>query len=68
MTDRTGPAIGVGVLGATGTVGSLLVRMLAEHPWFRLDEVGASSGSAGQRLGDRVAPEVAPLREAYVIA
>lgn len=42
----------VGVLGATGTVGERLVRMLHDHPWFRLVEVAASERSAGQRLGD----------------
>ncbi len=58
MTDRQGDRIGVGVLGATGTVGSLLVRMLADHPWFRLDEVGSSPSSEGFRLGERTAPDV----------
>lgn len=44
--------IPVGVLGATGMVGARLVRMLADHPWFRLAEVAASERSAGAVLGD----------------
>ncbi len=49
--------IDVGVLGATGNVGTRLVRMLQDHPWFRLVEVGASERSAGARLGDLVASD-----------
>lgn len=56
--------IDVGVLGATGTVGERMVRLLEHHPWFRLAEVGASDRSAGSRLGDRVgASEEGPLPE-----
>lgn len=51
-------SIPVGVLGATGTVGSRLVRMLASHPWFRLVEVAASERSAGSALGELVDPDV----------
>ena len=46
----------VAVLGATGTVGERLVRLLHRHPWFELAEVGASDASAGSRLGERVGP------------
>ncbi len=53
--------IPVGVLGATGTVGERLVALLAHHPWFRLVEAAASDRSEGDRLGDRMAPEVGPL-------
>lgn len=54
----------VGVLGATGNVGTRLVRLLDGHPWFRLREVGASERSAGERLGDLVAgDEDGPLSE-----
>jgi aspartate-semialdehyde dehydrogenase len=45
--------ITVGVLGATGTVGQSLIRLLDGHPWFRLAEVSASASSTGQTLGDR---------------
>lgn len=56
--------IDVAVLGATGTVGERLVRMLANHPWFRLAEVGASERSAGARLGDLLGSnEEGPLPE-----
>ena len=50
--------IEVGVLGATGTVGRRLVRMLQGHPWFQLAELGAAPGSAGRAYGD-AAPEMA---------
>jgi aspartate-semialdehyde dehydrogenase len=61
--------VDVGVLGATGTVGERLVRLLQNHPWFRLAEVGASERSAGSRLGALIgsneegslSPEVADL-------
>jgi len=32
----------VAVLGATGAVGQMFVRMLANHPWFELKELAAS--------------------------
>jgi aspartate-semialdehyde dehydrogenase len=38
----------VAVLGATGAVGQTFVRLLANHPWFELAEVGASDRSAGR--------------------
>ncbi|MFL5402853.1 MAG: aspartate-semialdehyde dehydrogenase [Gemmatimonadales bacterium] len=38
----------VSVLGATGTVGQKFVRLLAEHPWFEIAAVAASSTSAGR--------------------
>jgi aspartate-semialdehyde dehydrogenase len=67
--DMLNEKIDVGVLGATGTVGERLVRLLHDHPWFRLTEVGASERSAGARLGDLIPsnedgglpPEVADL-------
>ena len=49
--------IDVGVLGATGMVGTRLVRLLEGHPWFRLREVGASDRSSGQPLGRLVADD-----------
>ena len=49
--------IDVGVLGATGMVGTRLVRLLEGHPWFRLREVGASDRSKGQPLGRLVADD-----------
>ena len=60
MTEK----IDVGVLGATGTVGERLVRLLQDHPWFHLTEVGASDRSAGSRLGTLVrSGEEGPLTE-----
>ena len=46
--------IPVSILGATGTVGQKFVRLLAEHPWFEVAAVAASSASAGKRYGDAV--------------
>ncbi len=46
--------IPVCILGATGTVGQKFVRLLAEHPWFEVAAVAASSASAGRRYGDVV--------------
>ncbi|MCC6264071.1 MAG: aspartate-semialdehyde dehydrogenase [Bryobacterales bacterium] len=41
--------IDVGVLGATGMVGQQFIRLLENHPWFRLTWLGASDRSAGKR-------------------
>jgi aspartate-semialdehyde dehydrogenase len=48
VTER----IDVAVLGATGTVGVRLVQLLQAHPWFRLAELGSSTGSAGRSYGE----------------
>ena len=60
MDDR----ISVGVLGATGTVGQSLVRLLDGHPWFRVAEVGASASSAGRTLGERLSGTALPSEAA----
>ena len=44
--------IPVVVLGATGTVGQKFIRLLADHPWFEVTAVAASSASAGRRYED----------------
>ena len=44
MSER----IPVSILGATGTVGQKFVRLLADHPWFEVVAVAASSASAGK--------------------
>jgi len=44
--------IDVAVLGATGAVGQTFVRLLHDHPWFRLAEVAASERSAGKRYAE----------------
>lgn len=41
-------AIKVGILGATGTVGQRFISLLADHPWFIVHTLGASSRSAGK--------------------
>ncbi len=46
--------IPVCILGATGTVGQKFVRLLADHPWFEIAALAASSGSAGRRYGEVV--------------
>lgn len=42
----------VAVIGATGAVGQTFIRLLENHPWFRLAYVAASERSAGKRYGD----------------
>jgi aspartate-semialdehyde dehydrogenase len=46
--------IPVSVLGATGTVGQKFVCLLADHPWFEVAAVAASSASAGRPYGEVV--------------
>lgn len=63
MTTASGGRIPIGVMGATGTVGERMVRMLVDHPWFELAEVGASESSAGAPLGERISAMAAELPE-----
>jgi aspartate-semialdehyde dehydrogenase len=42
----------VAVLGATGAVGQMFVRILADHPWFEVTELAASERSAGKKYGE----------------
>jgi aspartate-semialdehyde dehydrogenase len=63
-------SIPVGILGATGMVGQQFIALLANHPWFKVEYLGASERSAGKpfteaaawrlpsRLPDRVATKV----------
>ncbi|MDZ7771402.1 MAG: aspartate-semialdehyde dehydrogenase [Balneolaceae bacterium] len=37
-----------GILGATGAVGQKFIRLLENHPWFRVAALGASERSAGK--------------------
>jgi aspartate-semialdehyde dehydrogenase len=61
--------IPVAILGATGTVGQKFVRLLAEHPWFKVAAVAASSSSAGRSYVEAarwrepvpIAPDIAGL-------
>lgn len=38
----------VGILGATGAVGQKFIRLLQDHPWFKIEALGASERSAGK--------------------
>ena len=40
--------IPVGILGATGMVGQQLIALLADHPWFCVEWLGASQRSEGK--------------------
>jgi aspartate-semialdehyde dehydrogenase len=46
------PAIGVGVLGATGMVGQQFIALLAKHPWFKVTWLGASQRSEGKAYSE----------------
>jgi aspartate-semialdehyde dehydrogenase len=54
--------IPVSILGATGTVGQKLVRLLSDHPWFEVVALAASSASTGRSYA-----EVVRWREAVPI-
>jgi aspartate-semialdehyde dehydrogenase len=45
-------SINVGVLGATGLVGSRIVSLLANHPWFRVAAVSGGQGNQGRRYAE----------------
>ncbi len=44
----------VGVIGATGMVGQRFMLLLANHPWFDVTVLAASSRSAGKTYADAV--------------
>lgn len=44
----------VGVIGGTGMVGQRFVTLLAEHPWFDLTVIAASSRSAGKTYAEAI--------------
>ena len=46
--------LNVAVLGATGAVGQRFIKLLENHPWFRVAEVIASDRSAGKTYGEAV--------------
>ncbi len=50
MTSR----IPVAILGATGTVGQKLIRLLDNHPWFEVAVLTASDASAGRPYAEVV--------------
>jgi aspartate-semialdehyde dehydrogenase len=58
------PTIPVGILGATGMVGQQFISLLAGHPWFRVEWLGASQRSEGKAYRDASAWRLpAPLRD-----
>ncbi|MBR6313056.1 MAG: aspartate-semialdehyde dehydrogenase, partial [Clostridia bacterium] len=44
----------VGIIGATGMVGQRFALLLANHPWFNVKVLAASSRSAGKPYGEVV--------------
>ena len=44
----------VAVLGATGAVGQRFIKLLENHPWFRVAEVIGSDRSAGHPYREAV--------------
>lgn len=44
----------VGIIGATGMVGQRFTTLLADHPWFNIKVLAASSRTAGKRYEDAV--------------
>ena len=45
----------VGILGATGMVGQQFIALLADHPWFKVEWLGASQRSEGKAFRDAAA-------------
>ena len=45
-------SIPVGILGATGMVGQQFIALLADHPWFDVEWLGASHRSEGKAFHD----------------
>lgn len=71
MTLLDGRKVNVGVLGATGTVGQRFIVLLADHPFFLIHALGASSRSAGKLYPKAVnwkqtTPIPAAARELFV--
>ena len=52
--DSIKEKIPVAVLGATGSVGQKFIELLADHPWFEINELCASDKSAGKKYQDSV--------------
>jgi aspartate-semialdehyde dehydrogenase len=45
----------VGVIGATGMIGQVYLKLLSRHPWFEVTYLAASPQSAGKKYADAVA-------------
>ncbi|RKP25799.1 hypothetical protein SYNPS1DRAFT_28481 [Syncephalis pseudoplumigaleata] len=52
--DSAHAPLRAGVLGATGAVGQRFIALLADHPGFCIQRLGASVRSAGRAYGDVV--------------
>ncbi|KAI8055718.1 hypothetical protein BDF22DRAFT_671705 [Syncephalis plumigaleata] len=48
------PPLRAGILGATGAVGQRFIALLADHPGFRIQRLGASARSAGRAYNKAV--------------
>jgi aspartate-semialdehyde dehydrogenase len=48
-------SIPIGILGATGMVGQQFIALLADHPWFKVEWLGASHRSEGKAFRDAAA-------------
>ncbi len=46
--------IKIGILGATGIVGTNYIKLLQEHPWFEIVDLAASPRSAGKTYEEAV--------------
>src|SRR5207237_10593781 len=57
----------VAVLGATGAVGQMFVRLLSDHPWFEITELAASERSAGKKYGEVTRWLDGPLPPAMIL-
>ena len=59
----------VGIIGATGMVGQRFALLLADHPWFKVTVMAASSRSAGktyrEAVGARWAFKDQPMPEKF---
>ena len=44
----------VGIVGATGMVGQRFMTLLADHPWFDVKVLAASSRSAGKPYAEAI--------------
>ena len=53
--NDTMSTIPVGILGATSMVGQQFIALLANHPWFRVEWLGASQRSEGKAFRDAAA-------------
>lgn len=42
----------IGILGATGIVGQKLISLLINHPWFKIQVLGASPNNTGKKYSE----------------